>query len=95
MYVTIRWAHRIEDDRIENYGAYIVFISKKHCRAEGCLSRGEIDELFSPPPPPSPSGTTTDHPYTLSLYLLGRSVGAPEGLGEGEGEESSSISPLC
>ena len=35
---------------MENYGEYIVFISKYHCRAEECLSRCEIDELSSTPP---------------------------------------------
>ena len=57
--------HRTINDRIEMYGAYIVFISKYHCRNE---------EFHSPPPPPTPSGAPTDHPYTLSLSLLGWSV---------------------
>ena len=37
----------------------------------------EYGRLMSSHPlrPPSPSGAPTDHPYTLSLYLLGRSVG--------------------
>ena len=37
------WAHRIKDDRMENYGAYISFISKQHCRAaKDCFSRREF-----------------------------------------------------
>ena len=27
-YLSVRYNHRIKDDRMENYGAYIVFISK-------------------------------------------------------------------
>ena len=59
MYGVNTCTHRIKDDRIENYGAYIIFISKKHCRNEEFLSRREIDELSSPPPP-TPSGAPTD-----------------------------------
>ena len=73
--------NRIKDYRMEKYYAYIVFISKKHCRAEECLSRWEIDELSCTPPYHTPSFAPTDHPYTLSLYLLGRSVREPEGVG--------------
>ena len=62
------------------YGAYIVFISKYHCRNE---------EFHSPPPPPTPSGAPTDHPYTLSLSLLGWSVDASEGVRGGGGREDS------
>ena len=40
----------------------------------------------------TPSGAPTDHPYTLPLALLGRSVGAPEGVGGGR---RSSQSPVC
>ena len=43
----------------------------------------EIDELSSTPSHHTPSFAPTDHPYTLSLYLLGRSVGKPEGVGGG------------
>ena len=45
----------------------------------------EIDELSSTPSHHTPSFAPTDHPYTLSLYLLGRSVGKPEGVGGGGG----------
>ena len=41
----------------------------------------EIDKLSSTPSPHTPSFAPTDHSYTLSLYLLGRSVGEPEGVG--------------
>ena len=38
----------------------------------------------SPPlPPPFTLWRTTDHPYTISLYLLGRSVGEARGCGGG------------
>ena len=47
----------------------------------------EIDELSSTPSHHTPSFAPTDHPYTLSLYLLGRSVGEPEGVGGGRGAE--------
>ena len=30
--ISMHVEHRIIDDRMENYGAYIVFISKEHCR---------------------------------------------------------------
>ena len=30
---TVQWTHRIIDDRIEKYDAYIVFISKQDCHA--------------------------------------------------------------
>ena len=52
----------------------------------------EIDELSSIPSHHTPSFTPTNHPYTLSLYLLGWSVGEPEGVGGGEGVQRSSIS---
>ena len=46
-----------------------------------------------PSPLPFTLWRTTDHPYTLSLYLLGRSVGEARGCGGGgEREQSSSIS---
>ena len=45
----------------------------------------EIDELSSTPSHHTPSFAPTDHPYTL--YLLGRSVGEPEGVGGGRGAE--------
>ena len=43
----------------------------------------EIDKLSSTPFHHTPSFAPTDHPYTLSLCLLGRSVGEPEGVGGG------------
>ena len=47
----------------------------------------------SPPlPPPFTLWRTTDRPYTISLYLLGRSVGEARGCGGGGREQSSSIS---
>ena len=54
---------------------------------------GNCRALIPSPLPLSPSGAPTDHPYTLSLYLLGRSVGRQRGGGV-EGEQSSSISLL-
>ena len=50
-----------------------------------------IDQLSSTPSHHTPSFAPTDHPYTLSLYLLGRPVGEPEGVWGG-GVQSSSIS---
>ena len=86
------YLHRILNDRIENYSAYIVFISKYHSRAEGCLSIWEIDERCSSPPPPLPSGalstTPTPYPYTYWGLLWLK----PEGVGGGGREQSSSIS---
>ena len=38
--------------------------------------------------------TPTDHPYTLSLYLLGQSVGEPEGVGGGGGKEVELVNLL-
>ena len=35
--------HRIIDDRIEKYDAYVVVFSKQDCRNEECLSRREMD----------------------------------------------------
>ena len=35
--------HRIIDDRIEKYDAYIVVFSKSDCRNEECVSRWEMD----------------------------------------------------
>ena len=49
------------------------------------LADGLIDKLSSTPSHHTPSFAPTDHPYTLSLYLLGRSVGDPEGVGGGGG----------
>ena len=44
MYCTsVQYTHRIINDRMENDGVYIGFISKKHCReAKDCLSRREF-----------------------------------------------------
>ena len=40
---TVGQGHRIKDDRMEYYGVYIGFISKKHCRAaKDCFSRREF-----------------------------------------------------
>ena len=51
--------------------------------------------LTSSPPqsprPPTPSGAPTDHRYTLSLNLLGWSVGAPEGVGGGGGRGAEHV----
>ena len=64
-----------------------VYLRRKDCvsiKLGG--SRWEIDELSSTPPHHTPSGAPTTTPivaYTLSLYLLERSVG--EGVGEGVG----------
>ena len=52
------------------------------CRKYNSVLLGwEIDELSSTPSHHTPSFAPTDHPYTLSLYILGRSVGEPEGVG--------------
>ena len=45
----------------------------------------------SPPlplPHHTPSFAPTNHPYTLSLYLLGQSVGEPEGVGGEKGSRA-------
>ena len=51
------------------------------------ISIREIDELSSTPSHHTPSFAPNDHPYTLYLYLLGPSVGEPEGVGGGRGAE--------
>ena len=62
--------HSIINDRIENYGSYIVFISKYHCCAEGCLSIWEIDQLCSPPPPPSPTYRPHLDPIPIPIWAV-------------------------
>ena len=54
-----------------------------------------IDELSSTPSRYTPSFAPTDHPYTLSLYLLGRSVGEPEGVGGWEEVQSCHLATIC
>ena len=58
------------------------------------LAYGRLTSSHPLPPPLHPSGAPTNHPYTLSLYLLGRSVGRQRVWGGVEGEQSSSISRL-
>ena len=51
-------------DRIEKYGAYIVFISKYSSIAamKNFLADRRLTSSSPLPPPPTPSGASTDHP---------------------------------
>ena len=77
--------HRIKDDRMENYSAYIVLISKKHCRAaKDCFSRREFVRQTAERrrirgggecgPPCSTSGLTQIVPISASIYTVFLSV---------------------
>ena len=89
-------SHRIKDDRRENSIKGNMNMALRVCRKYNSVLNSyigwEIDEFSSTPSHHTPPFAPTDHPFPLSLYLLGRSVGKPEGVGWGEGVQSSSIS---
>ena len=86
----VRPSHRIKDDRMKNYSAYIVFISKLHCRAaKDCFSRREFVQQTVEEengggsgewgggwhvPPCSPSVLTQIVPISASIYTVFHSV---------------------
>ena len=73
-------AHRIINDRTENYGANIVFISKQHCRNEEYLSRREVIPLSSPLHPLA-HPPTTPIPYPNAYRSAVKGEGGRDGTG--------------
>ena len=43
IFFLLSWVHRIIDDRIEKYDAYVIVFSKQDCRNEECLSRSRVE----------------------------------------------------
>ena len=64
---SVCWGHRIINDRIENYGADIVFISKYSSIA--AMKNVMVDgDLLPSPPPPLAHPPTTPIPYPFTYW---------------------------